>query len=156
MNEPRVISCRERIPGRKSLEGSDGYVYTLEMPDGQTQRVVLFGFIEDLFKTNAEPIVRTVSPSYITALTEKAAKKHVALFDVDDRIARMDKTPPWKYGAFASDDVTPEVISALNEFEREKAASHTTRPDFMRVNEPVRPECEESAAIITATIMEPG
>lgn len=118
MIQVRVTSGKERIRPRKSLEESDGYVYTLEYidPEKTTRYVILWGYKEDLFKPN--PSYHFVNQECLDFMDADAAKKGIKAFHAVDQIHMMDKFPIRKGpSSFTDEKLSPEELKAIQNYE---------------------------------------
>lgn len=118
MTQVRVTSGKDRIRPRKSLEESDGYVYTLEYTDPAkpTRYVILWGYKEDLFKPN--PSYHFVNQECLDFMDADAAKKGIKAFHAVEQIHLMDKFPIRKGpSSFTDEKLSAEELKAIQDYE---------------------------------------
>lgn len=115
MPQVRVTSCRQRQPTRgKTERESDGYVFTLEYDDPQKPKryVVLWGFLNDLFKPN--PDCGYVSTEFMAHYEDRARKRGDKLYKAAETLHRMIKFPAIQ---LADEKISPEDLKAIQEYE---------------------------------------
>jgi hypothetical protein len=118
MTQVRVTSGKERIRPRKSLEESDGYVYTLEYTDPAkpTRYVILWGYKEDLFKPN--PSYHFVNQECLDFMDSDAAKKGIKAYHAVEQIHLMDKFPIRRGpSSFTDERLSAEELNAILDYE---------------------------------------
>lgn len=118
MTQVRVTSGKERIRPRKSLEESDGYVYTLEYSDPAKPKryVILWGYKEDLFKSN--PSYHFVNQECLDFMDADAVKKGIKAFHAVEQIHLMDKFPIRKGpSSFTDEKLSAEELKAIQDYE---------------------------------------
>lgn len=123
-----VIARKERIRPKKSLENSDGYVYTLSFddPSKPNRYLLLFGYSEDVFEK--EPSLHFVNPAYLKKMEAHAKEHRNEQFNAYEAICKMDTR--LKPDAFTDEIITPEVLQALQDYELQRAI------DWVKANGP--------------------